>query len=226
MHNSYGIVSMANKCKHIVIYRKLIDARKKSKFCELQGQSLNKKVRRCGKIPANILMKLLDDCPVGEGSIYENLVMDTIALILAGIIDSTLVRQQVPIEGGFCDIEFPICTEVINEYPLWEKWCAQYQVISILVEVKNKQKKATYEDVSQLEGYLSGGQLGHLGILASRSGFTKGALSSISSYANKSVLILPISHKDLKLLLELSMQNSLKIMTFLRRRGNLLLRLK
>jgi hypothetical protein len=58
------------------------------------------------------------------------------------LIDSTIARQQIPIEGGFCDIEFPICTEVVNKYPLWDKWCDQYNVTSILVEVKNMKKES------------------------------------------------------------------------------------
>ena len=131
-----------------------------------------------------------------------------------------------PIEGGFCDIEFPICTEVVNKYSLWDKWCDQYNVTSILVEVKNMKKKAAYEDVNQLGGYLSVGDWGHFGIIVSRSGFAISAKSAIRSLAKKNVLIMPISHEDLTLLLEFSMQNSLKVMTFLRRRVNLLLRFK
>lgn len=210
----------------ILSYRKLVAARKNTKYSKVEIQPNNNKGRRFGMIPPNILIKLLNICPIGDGELYENLVMDSLAKILHGIIDSTIARQHVFIEGGFCDIEFPICTEVVDKYPLWDKWCDQYNVKSILVEVKNMKKKVAYEDVNQLGGYLSVGDWGHLGIIVSRNGFARSAESAISSLAKKNILIMPISHDDLTLLLEFSMQNSLKVMTFLRRRGNLLLRFK
>jgi len=217
---------MMNDSKYIVVYRKLVAARKRTKYSKLEMQPNDNKGLRCGMIPPNILIKLLDLCPVGDGTLYENLVMDSFAKILSGIVDITLARQQVLIKGGFCDIEFPICTEVVDKYPLWNKWCDQYNVTSLLIEVKNMKYQASYEDVNQLGGYLSVGDCGHLGVLASRNGFTKGAMSVIRSLAKNNILILPICHEDLKLLMEFSMQNSLKVMTFLRRRGNLLLRFK
>lgn len=209
----------------ILSYRKLVAARKRIKYSKVEIQPNNKN-RRCGMIPPNILIKLLNICPIGDGELYENLVMDSLAKILYGIVDSTIARQQISIEGGFCDIEFPICTEVVDKYPLWDKWCVQYNVKSILVEVKNMKKKAAYEDVNQLGGYLGIGDWGRLGIIVSRSGFSISAESAIRSLAKKNVLIMPISNEDLTLLLEFSMENSLKVMTFLRRRGNLLLRFK
>ena len=210
----------------ILSYRKLVAARKRTKYSKIEIHLNNNKGRRFGMIPPNILIKLLKSCPIGDGELYEHLVGDSIAKILYGIVDSAIAGQQISIGEGFCDIEFPICTEVIDKYPLWDRWCDQYNVKSILLEVKNMKKKAAYEDINQLEVYLRDGDFGKLGIIVSRSGFARSADSTIRSIAKKGILIIPISHEDLQLLLEFSMQNTLKVMTFLRRRGNLILRSK
>jgi len=170
-------------------------------------------------------MSLLDWCRVGDGPLYESMVLDTMARTLKGIVDSELAAQQVPIEGGFCDIELPICTEASHGHRLWYEWAQRYEIVSLLGEVKNMREKASFEDVNQLFAYLNGAKRGRCGLLVSRSGFTANAMSRMRSLvSDHHVLILGLDHGDLKSLLEFSKEDSQKVMTYLRRKENLLRR--
>jgi hypothetical protein len=62
-------------------------------------------------------------------------------------------------------------------------------------------------------------------MLIYRSGFTDEAMSSMGSLADSDeMLILPLDHGELKLLIESSSQDPQKIMTYLRRKEDLLCR--
>jgi len=210
----------------IAAYKKVLDVRKDAKYCYLNAQPHTKRGCRWGDLSADMMLTLLDYCNVGDGDLYESMVMDVIGRILSGIVDCELARQQVPVAGGFCDIEFPICTEIPHGHRLWYEWIRYYEMRSLLVEVKNMAEKASYEDVSQLQGYLSGARMGRLGVLVSRSGFTSPALSRMSALASAhELLILPLDHDELKTLLRFSKEDVQNIMRYLRRKENTLCRL-
>jgi len=209
----------------IATYQKVLAARKQAEYCELRGQPLHKRVCRWGALSASLMNTLLDMCPLGDGSLYESMVLDALARTLHGVVDSELARRQVPVQGGFCDIELPVCTEVSHGHRLWYEWSQYYGIKSLLVEVKNMRGKASYEDVNQLRSYLEGAKRGECGMLVSRSGFTASAMSRMSSLLRDDrVLILPLDHTDIKRLLEFSTVDSQKTMTYLRRKENLLFR--
>lgn len=200
-------------------------ARKSNKYCELGGQSGNKRPVDNEDIPARILPYLLDICPLGDGKIYENLTFHATKAIFDGITDKYLACQQFSSEGGRGDIELPFCTEMLPEYPCWNAWSYQYEIKSILVEVKNTANEATPDDVGQIKRYLDTAKRGRFGILVSRNGFSDGAKKTLRSYTTDNYLILPLDHNDLKQLLKLSLESSLKVARYLRRKETLLLRI-
>lgn len=216
---------MGKESNYIFIYKKILDARKRCKYSELKRRPEDKRSVPRRSIPTNILIKLLNLCPFGEGNIYENLTFDAMKAILKGIVDWDLAHQQFSSEGGRGDIELPFCTEMLPEYPRWKPWYYQYEIKSIIVEAKNMKSEAAPDDVGQIKRYLDTSKKGRFGMLVSRKGFSKNAMKTLRAYTRDNYLILPLDHDDLERLLKLSMDNSLKVMRYLRRKETLLLRI-
>lgn len=166
----------------------------------------------------NILQQSIKLCPVGDGPLYVNLVGDVIRTALAGIIDFDLVRTEVQLAAGTADIELPLCPKMLSKYPLWERWYQEFKIESIIVEVKNTQKRTGIEGVMQLIRYLNTAKKGKFGIFVSRTGFTQNAMRTIRSVANeRETLILPLDQNDLIELLKLSIQSTSEVVRLLRR---------
>lgn len=207
-------------------WEKVLNAHERieSGFYDIFEEEINEAIVYSTTLRRELLMGELEMCPIGDGRQYHNIVTTIMEESLGDIVDCELVRQEFSAQGGRGDIELPICIEKLQEYPLWEAWCHRYIVKSILIEVKNMKTKANFQDVGQLEHYLNVAKKGRFGILISRSGFTKNAIKSLHlSATDNQNLILPLSHCDLKLLLELSMRGKLEVMKFLRQKETRLL---
>jgi len=215
-----------NKKYDYIPYIEAIKSHRKKKYVPLRNTANQTSHSDGLEIPVRLLPYLLDICPIGDGPLYETFVSATLVNVLDGIIDQDLVRRQVPIQGGFADIELPFCSEMIPEYPHWAAWQREYKIKTILAEVKNLRKKAAHEDTIQLKGYVDGNQKGSLAFLVSRSGFTKDALKTLRSYAYSNYLLLPLEHDDLRELIKLSLDSPVKVLRYLRRKETLLLRMK
>jgi hypothetical protein len=176
----------------------------------------------------DLIVQDLQNCPIGDGPRYENIVLSASLKILGNLIDVPFVRQQVSIQGGFADIELPFCLEILAEdkYRCWEPWQRDYGIKSMLVEVKNLQEKATHEDAAQLKGYVDGHSRGRLAFLVSRKGFTKAALGTLADYHRDGYLLLPLDSDNLLQLITSDPDNPIRVMRYLRRLSTLLLRIK
>jgi len=211
---------------HYICYIEAINSRRRAEYERLEHQARTKIVH-CHNIPAEILIGILDLCPVGEGILYEHFVLDALGIAFAGIVDSKNVVMHSPSQGGYNDIEFPFCPEMLHQYPFWEPWFYRYEIKSIIAEAKNMEDKASLEDVRQMKDYLDGSKKGRYGTLVSRNGFTRSAMKRLRAYADDSdTLILPITHQDLKTLLRLSVSSPLDAIRFLYRQETLLLRVR
>lgn len=183
------------------------------------------KLVSCRKMSPDVLAIILDKCPESDGELYENFVVDSLGLILGDAVDKNNVLMHGPCEGGFYDIEFPLCSEAFDEYPLWSHWAKRYQMVSIIAEAKNLMEKAAKEDVEQIRSYLGNNKKGRFGLLVCRNGFTRPALQRMKFCAEgDDTLILPLDQKDLKLLLRACGHGQKPVMKFLRRKVTSLLR--
>jgi hypothetical protein len=166
----------------------------------------------------------LDSCPVGQGHEYRNLVAESLSKSLAEVIDVPLSRCEFPAAGGRGDIELPLRTEVLPDYPLWQRWSAKYDARHVIVETKNEKGQAGVEDVSQLAGYLNQVGVGRLGLLVARNGFSRNAIQNMSVVAKGGQsLIIPLDHEHLGELAKASRNGPKASMEYLRRRETLLL---
>lgn len=175
------------------------------------------------EILAKLLPCVLDDCAIGDGDRYEELVLSALLLIFGDLVDQENQGTQVEIGGGFADIELYFCDEMLVRIPYWSIWRTEYGIRSILVEVKNEKKKSQHKHVCQLKNYLELHKRGRFGLLVSRSGFSRNAFNTFKEYneskENKNdYLLLPITHEDLKYLLSLSLEEdkAFKVMQELR----------
>lgn len=185
----------------------------------------NAKLIKCCEKPPALLAIFLDMCTESDGELYEHFVVDSLGAILGKAVDKSNVLMHGPCEGGFYDIEFPLCSEVLDEYPLWLHWAMRYQMGSIIVEAKNLAEVAGKEHVEQLRSYLGNNKKGRFGLLISRNGFTRPALQRMRCCAESDdTLILPLDQKDLKLLLRASIHGQKPVMKYLRRKVTSLLR--
>jgi len=165
----------------------------------------------------------LECFPIGEASIYGALTMGVMKAFLRGLIDWDSAGRR-SLQTSQIDIELPINPEALQKYPLWQHWCRQYAVKSIIIETKNNRCRAKPEDVQRLKSSLDVADKGRFGMLISRSGFSRSSTKILRKYAcDDQVLIVPINHNDLRMLLRLSMQDQLEAMSFLRRKETLLL---
>ena len=192
-----------------------VKARAMAKYTSLRALTKREKPIQALEIPTRLMPYLLNICPRSEGPLYEKLVLVSLVKILGPIIDQDLVRQQVPVKGGKADIELPFCPEMLPDYPHWAPWHRQYNIQAIIAEVKNLKKKASHEDVNQLYGYVKGNKKGKLAFLVSRNGFTRSALKTLAGHTDDSYLLLPLEHSELKELLKLSTESSVKVMRYL-----------
>lgn len=197
---------------------------KKQKYDYIKNMASIKDIKSFIDLPTNLLSALLKKCENGQGSLYEKLVLATFIKSFGEIIDKDLVRQRIPIDGGFADIELPFSLEMLTEYPHWTVWQRDYQIKSIIVEVKNLNKKASYEDANQLKGYIDGNHKGKCGFLVSKNGFTNEALKTLKSHAHNNYLLLPLKNSDLLELLEINC--SQKVIRYLRRIEECLYRIR
>ncbi len=166
----------------------------------------------------------LDECPVGQGHQYRDLVAESLSKILESVVDTPLSRREVPAAGGRADIELPLRTERLDAFPLWDRWAERYQIRSILVETKNEQAQASVQDVSQLAGYFGSTSLGRFGVLVARNGFARNAVTNMAAMARIGAsLIIPLNHGQLCELGRASRDGPGASMEYLRRRETLLL---
>jgi len=199
---------------------------KKRRYEPLRPIGKQEKPNKCLEIPTRLIPYFLEICKTGDGLSYQNYVFTALVKILGGIIDHDLARQNISIEGGVADIELPFCIEMLPEYPYWMIWQRDFGIKTILAEVKNLKGKATYEHVNQLKGYVDANKKGKLAFLVSRNGFTDKALITLKSYSYNNYLILPLENDDLRDLIKLSLDSPLKVMRYLRRKEELLMRIK
>ena len=100
--------------KNYIRYINDIEIRRQSKnspYCKFAGKSNN--IVRCIDRPAELLISFLDLCKVGDGQLYEHFVLDAIGKILTGIVDCDEVLLHGHSQGGYYDIEFAFCTEML-----------------------------------------------------------------------------------------------------------------
>jgi hypothetical protein len=201
---------------------------RKPKFEPLHPSSNGSDVHPLSKTPLDAIIQGLNVCPIGDGPQYEDLVLSASFKIFGNLVDNTLVRQQVPIQGGRADIELPFCVESLadDKYKCWVPWQRDYEIESMLVEVKNLQELATHEDAVQLKGYVDGHSRGNLAFLVSRKGFTSSALKTLGDYQRYGYLLLPLHNYDLLKLMISGSDNPIEVMRFLRRLSTSILRNK
>lgn len=198
---------------------------RKPKYEPLHPPS-NGSVHPLSKTPLDSIIQGLNNCPIGDGPQYEDLVLSASFKILGNLVDNTLVRQQVPIQGGRADIELPFCIESLadDKYKCWSPWQQQYEIESMLVEVKNLQERASREDAIQLRGYVDGHSHGRLAFLVSRTGFKESAITTINGFRRDGFLFIPLDNSDILELIDLSARDPIKVMRYLRRKETILLR--
>jgi len=169
----------------------------------------------------------IERCGIGDGPFYERLAAATLIKSLGDLVDLSLVRTRFPCGGGFGDIELPICLELLSgpKYRLWERWQIMFRVKSIMVECKNMRRRAGVGEVAQLLTYMVTARRGRLGMLVSRSGFSKNALHRLARIADgDEYLILPLDGEDLQHLATKDRRNAREVMTFFRQKENMLVR--
>lgn len=143
--------------------------------------------------------RVLDAVPRGQGKPYQDNGGNLLADCLDGIVDKRRTRKERRTSGRRIDLEMPIRTERLANYPLWDIWADRYHIRSILAEFKNLTKdRATPDHVGQLGDYLRSRKRGRLGILVSRTGFTRKAMQALHGMAEDGdYLILPFDHDDM-----------------------------
>ncbi len=146
--------------------------------------------------------------------------------ILGDLVDHELIVRHSYNAGGFTDIELPFCSEMLPAFPHWEAWYREHHIRIIPVEVKNLQGKAGRKYAVQAKDYMEGKKKGRLAFLVSRNGFTKNALIKLKSFAQDGFLILPLDNDDLIALIRMSIDNSVKVIRYLRRKETMLYRIK
>ena len=208
-------------------YIETITTRKKTSLSYSKIEGRNTNLIQCNNIPPLILISLIDHCPVGDGPLYENFIVDAMGKIFSNIIDNKRVLMHGVCQGGYYDIEFPFCTENLPKFQFWESWHYMYEIKAIIVEVKNTMEKMGPDISRQIKAYITGNKKGRFGILVSRNGFTLGARKELSCYAkDEKHLILPITHQDIKLLLKLSLRGAYDVYKYLRIKETQLLRIR
>lgn len=178
-----------------------------------------------------ILDRCLDDiivdvvnCPVGDGHRYRDIAAEAISVSLGQVVDPFLMRKEFSSQGGRGDIELPVRTESLSEYPLWDSWSRRFGIRSIVVEIKNTRSHASVRDIQQTLAYLVTSRLGRFGMTVSRSGFSRGARKQLRAIAaSDDYLVLPFDQDDLEALLRVSGRGADATMEFLRRKETLLL---
>ena len=165
----------------------------------------------------------LKRCPVGAGDRYRDIVADVFVRSLDQLVDVSLMRKEFSCKGGRGDFELPLRIENLSRFALWDKWCEKYDIMSIIVEVKNKKSQAAPRDVAQILSYIGTANLGRFGILVSRSGFRQSAMEQLRAIsAKKQFLVLPFEQKDLEYLATLNTCEPGKCMELFRRKATLL----
>lgn len=170
------------------------------------------------------LMRDLKRVEIGpeQATIYRDLAAEVFMRGLRSILDFRLARKEFGAEGGRGDIELPLRKELLDRYPLLSRWAAEFQVSSLILEVKNSKVASGPSDVSQVRGYLGSPGLGRLAVLASHSGFSKKARNRLSELAyNDHILIIPLAHADLCALVRA--RNATSFLEILRTKETLLL---
>ncbi|UCE59063.1 MAG: hypothetical protein JSU63_16660 [Phycisphaerales bacterium] len=163
-------------------------------------------------------------CPVGEGHRYRDVAAEAVSRSLGSVVDHALMRKEFSSHGGRGDVELPLRTESISDYPLWSLWCRRFGIKSIIIETKNTRTQATVRDVQQTLAYLVTSRLGHFGLVVSRSGFSRGAKKHLCEIASSDeYLLLPLDHHDLIQFIRASVGGPTRTMEFLRRKETLLL---
>lgn len=184
-----------------------------------------KHVRKATVLAPIELEKMLDACPRGTGPAYENIVMRSLEVVLDEIIEQELVRSQFPAAAGRGDIELPLRCDVCETTRFCQSWISRYHIKSILAEVKNLKGRAEVEHARQIKDYLDTAKRGHFAFLISRNGFRQSTLEQLREYAdNHETLILPLEHRDVRLLLKMRRENPPQIGRFFGRTETLLLR--
>lgn len=146
-----------------------------------------------------VALKTAQDCPVGEGNAYRDAITELIALNLGNVVDHELIGIESRVPGGRVDAALPLCVENLGQRPLWQYWCREYRVDSIVIEAKNWQKEVGPEAFDQTLRYVTLGKWGRLGMLVSRYGFSQGAIEVLAALVTtRKSLILPLTEAHLE----------------------------
>lgn len=162
----------------------------------------------------------LKDCPPGRAFAkdYQDLASLVVARNIGRVVDYEYVATNFRLPGGQGDAELPLCTECLQDYPLWNDWHQRYGIKSVIVEAKNWSSAIGTPAVGQTLRYLEVAERGHFAILVARNGFSKGAMLTLCKIAraNRS-LILPLDQEDV---IEWSVEHadSFATMRYLRRK--------
>jgi hypothetical protein len=139
-------------------------------------------------------------------------------------VDQALAREEFACSGARGDAELPIRIERLTDYPLWARWCDEYGIKSLVLEVKNMASPARVRDIQQTLAYLVVAKLGRLGMVVSRAGFTRAAIKYLGAIAQSDrYLILPLAHEELRDLAYVSSRAG-ACMAYLRRKATVLQR--
>lgn len=161
-----------------------------------------------GALEAGGIRLLWEDlcrCPVGAGSQYRDAVSSFLPAIFKDTFDEAYVGVELGNSGARIDVELPLRIEGLSGLPLWDRWASDYGIRSVLVEVKNEEKKAAVEDAKQLIGDLVVAGRGRFGLLIARNGFSSAAVRYMGQVAKATpYLIIPLSHGKLYELCKLS----------------------
>jgi hypothetical protein len=162
------------------------------------------------------LLKALGRCPATGSAVYIPLMINVMERSLGPVVAWYDPRANSAKQYSCGVIELPIRTDSLEDFPLWQTWAERYGIECIALEAKNETTRATPDDVKHLKSYLDRAQRGRLGILVSRSGFTRDAMKRIQTYVQADqALILPLRHADLKRLLKLRALGPSEVMHFL-----------
>jgi hypothetical protein len=169
------------------------------------------------------LLTDINNCPIGDGNRYRDIVAETLVRTLRQIVDTPFVQKEFQCHGGRGDIELPLRSEVLPKFPVWEKWSNCFAIRCVVIECKNLSKPASVGDIHQALSYLVTGDRGRFGMVVARNGFSSPARQQLAAIARTNYyLILPLSSDDLCKFAQTVVTGDKCAMTFLRRQETLL----
>ena len=137
--------------------------------------------------------------------------------IFRDIVYTDKVKHKYASNNYTIDILLPFRPDMISQAPLWEPWYYKYKIRSILIEVKDYgTKQNNICSSTQMQSWLTDAKRGKLGIVISRTGFSRKILKSLRSFTEEgNGLILPIDHNETMGLAKLSVPDTSDVVSFL-----------